>query len=85
MSKGYTSFKEAAPPCDGWYYVIWEPGENPLLRWLLRVGDDIWFSDNGPPEEYEYERWLVYNKPNGWREALALDILKPEEIQWKPK
>lgn len=78
-SNEYTAFADAAPPRDGWYDVIWEPGDEPQRVWLMRIDDE----PQDPPSQHEYDHWLFGLHEFDDPEAISLDIVEPQKIRWK--
>lgn len=58
------------PKKSGYYYIIWENGEEPILVWINYIiidNEEFWtwgFSENDDPEDIE------------------LDIIEPKKIQF---
>ena len=78
--KNFTYFIHSAPPCDGYYEVIWDEGDKPQFVYLKRYEQP----DLGTiPTKHEWEHWLWGKDEHDDPEAMSLDIRQPELIQWR--
>lgn len=74
--KESTAFRDAQPPCDGWYRVALEPGDDEKLMHL----------QNYKPEwaaESPVDGWMYRENEADEPEALYLDIADPLAICWR--
>lgn len=75
----FTSFKQASPPSNGWYWVKWEPADQEKLVLLTHVPLEA--QDDTP--DHDVYNWVWQESEQGDPESVCLDIADPLEIQWK--
>ncbi|MBK1897046.1 hypothetical protein [Chryseobacterium paridis] len=66
----FLNFTNIRPKINGYYYIIWEPGDEPEFVWI------DYFTLDG--QEFWTWRWNLNEDP----EDLFLDIANPDTIQF---
>lgn len=67
-------FSTNRPKESGYYYVIWEEGDSPVLIY-------VWHYPKGDDSEY----WTWGFNENDDPESIELDILEPDKIKFSKR
>ena len=74
----FCRFENSPPPHDGFYWVKWEFGDNPVRVFLMRVKHPFVAEENLP----EWEHWLWSWSETDDPKSIAMNISEPQHIQW---
>jgi hypothetical protein len=71
-------FTTNRPKVNGFYYIIWEEGDTPVLVWINYFPKGTLFKDEEDDRDYWTWGWSENDDP----ESLEADVLAPEKIMF---